>query len=88
MIPEGLVVNDVIGFHSGNILQGHYSMNVGIGFYVKNGKTLGRAVDTMIAGNIYEDFYQLTGMTETPEYNPIAYSPDILIDNISVSGTA
>ena len=25
MMPEGIVVNDVIGFHSGNILQGHYS---------------------------------------------------------------
>ncbi|MBN1295776.1 TldD/PmbA family protein [bacterium] len=88
MIPEGIIVNDVIGFHSGNILQGHYSMNVGIGFYVKNGRIVGRAVDTMIAGNIYEDFHRILGMTRDLEYNPIAYSPDILIDAVSVTGTA
>lgn len=88
MMPEGIIVSDVIGFHSGNILQGHYSMNVGIGFYVKDGKIQGRAMDTMIAGNIYEDFHRIKGMSKTVEYNPVAYSPEILIDNVSVSGTA
>ncbi|MGB3975143.1 MAG: metallopeptidase TldD-related protein [bacterium] len=88
MMPEGIVVNDVIGFHSGNILQGHYSMNVGIGFYVKDGKIQGRAMDTMIAGNIYEDFFKIIGMTKDIAYNPIAFSPEILIDAVSVSGTA
>lgn len=87
-MPEGIVVNDVIGFHSGNILQGQYSMNVGIGFYVKKGRIVGRAVDTMIAGNIYEDFYRISGIGKTLSVNPIAYSPDILIEDISVSGTA
>ncbi len=88
MMPEGIIVNDVIGFHSGNILQGHYSMNVGIGFYVKDGKIQGRAIDTMIAGNIYEDFFRIKGMTKDIAYNPIAFSPEILIDAVSVSGTA
>jgi PmbA protein len=86
-MDEGILVNDVIGFHSGNILQGHYSMNVGIGFFVKNGKIQGRAIDTMIAGNIYEDFHRIIGLSDQQVYNPIAYSPDILIDGISVSGT-
>ncbi len=86
-MPEGIIVNDVIGFHSGNIVQGHYSMNVGIGFYVKDGVIQGRAMDTMIAGNIYEDFHRIIGLGQVMEYNPIAYSPDILIDGVSVSGT-
>ncbi len=87
-IDEGIIVNDVIGFHSGNILQGQYSMNVGIGFYVKRGKILGRVMDTMIAGNIYEDFHRVIGIGNELRFNPIAYSPDILIDGVSVSGTA
>ncbi len=87
-MDEGIIVNDVIGFHSGNILQGHYSMNVGIGFYVQDGKIQGRAMDTMIAGNIYEDFHRISGMSRELEYNPIAYSPDILIEDVSVTGTA
>ncbi len=86
-MDEGIVVHDVIGFHSGNILQGQYSMNVGIGFYVKNGKIAGRAMDTMIAGNIYNDFHRIIGLSDAQLYNPIAYSPDILIDDVSVSGT-
>ena len=86
-MDEGIIVNDVIGFHSGNILQGHYSMNVGIGFYVKKGKVAGRAMDTMIAGNIYEDFHRISGLSSNLIFNPIAYSPDILIDGVSVSGT-
>lgn len=85
-MDEGLIVNDVIGFHSGNILQGHYSMNVGIGFYVKDGAVAGRAMDTMIAGNIYDDFFRVTGIGDKVDYNPQAYSPDILIDGVSVSG--
>ncbi|MBN1550532.1 TldD/PmbA family protein [bacterium] len=88
MIDEGIIVNDVIGFHSGNIIQGQYSMNVGIGFYVKKGSIIGRAMDTMIAGNIYSDFHRIIGIGNELGYNPIAFSPDILIDAISVSGTA
>ena len=87
-MPEGIIVNDVIGFHSGNIVQGQYSMNVGIGFYVRNGQVQGRAIDTMIAGNIYDDFQRITGLGDSLTINPISYSPDILIDDVSVSGTA
>ncbi|MBN2056280.1 TldD/PmbA family protein [bacterium] len=87
-MAEGLIVNDVIGFHSGNILQGHYSMNVGIGFYVRGGKIQGRAADTMIAGNIYQDFHRIEARSNRLERNNLAYSPDLLISDISVIGTA
>ncbi len=85
-MDEGLIINDVIGFHSGNILQGHYSMNVGIGFYVRDGAVAGRAMDTMVAGNIYDDFFRVRWIGDRIEYNPQAYSPDICIDGVSVSG--
>ncbi|OGL45768.1 MAG: hypothetical protein A2161_14955 [Candidatus Schekmanbacteria bacterium RBG_13_48_7] len=84
---EGIIVNDVIGFHSGNMLQGAYSMNVGIGFYVKDKKIQGRAIDTMVAGNVYEDFFAIKGLGKKLEYNPQAYTPDIYFEKISVSGT-
>jgi len=84
---EGIIVNDVIGFHSGNMLQGQFSMNVGIGFYVKNNTVQGRAIDTMIAGNVYEDFFAIKGLGSKLEYNPQAYSPDIYFDKMSVSGS-
>jgi PmbA protein len=86
-MEEGVVINDVIGFHAGNMMAGEFSMNVGMGSYIKNGKPTGRAVDTMIAGNIYEDFHNILALGTEIEFNPQAYSPDILFGNMSVSGT-
>lgn len=86
-VEEGIVINDVIGFHSGNMLQGEFSMNVGIGGYIKNGKVVGRAMDTMVAGNVYEDFFNLKALGKTIEYNPQAYTPDMYFGKMSVSGT-
>lgn len=85
-MKEGLIVNDVIGFHSGNMLQGEFSMNIGIGMYVKDGKVQGRAIDTMVAGNIYEDFLNIKGMSNKLEYNPQAYTSAIDFEKMSVSG--
>jgi PmbA protein len=61
-------------------------MNVGIGFYVKNGKVVGRAMDAMVSGNIYDDFFRISAIGNELEYNPQAFSPDIMIDGVSVSG--
>lgn len=87
-MDEGILVNDVIGFHSGNMLQGQYSMNVGVGFYVKGGRVIGRAVDTMVAGNVYEDFHRVKALGSELGYSPIVYSPDLYFSGLSVSGTA
>ncbi|MHC4780488.1 MAG: TldD/PmbA family protein [Planctomycetota bacterium] len=87
-MEEGIVINDVIGFHAGNMMLGEFSMNVGIGSYIKNGKPIGRAIDTMVAGNIYEDFHNIRALGTRLEYNPQSYSPDILFGEMSVSGTA
>ncbi|MBU1626224.1 TldD/PmbA family protein [bacterium] len=86
-INEGVIIIDVIGFHSGNMLEGEYSMNVGVGCYVKNGKIQGRAVDTMVAGNIYEDFFNIKGLSNELDYNNLGYSPAMYFTDISVSGT-
>jgi len=86
-MKEGIIIIDVIGFHSGNMLEGEYSMNVGVGCYVKDGKIQGRAVDTMVAGNIYEDFYNIEGLENKLEFNNLGYSPAMYFSEISVSGT-
>lgn len=87
-LDEGIVVHDVVGFHSGNMLQGQFSMSVGVGFYVKNGTPRGRAVNTMVAGNIYENFMKIGGLSNTQDPNPFGFSPDILFEDMSVSGKA
>jgi len=86
MMKEGIVVNEVIGFHSGNLLKGEFSMNVGTGYYVKNGKPAGRAMNTMIAGNIYTDFKNIKALSDKLDYNLISYTPALYIENMNVAG--
>ncbi len=83
---EGIIVNDVIGFHSGNMLKGEYSMNVGMGAYVKDGKIVGRALNTMLAGNVYEDFHKIGGIGTKLERNSLGYTPALLFKALSVGG--
>ncbi len=84
-MEEGLLINDVVGFHSGNMLQGQYSMSVGMGFYVKNGKVQGRVMDAMTAGNIYDDFFRIKALGNKLEKNNLLFSPDLYITDVSVS---
>ena len=85
-MDEGVIVHEVIGFHSGNILAGEYNMGVGTGAYVKDGRIVGRCMDTMVAGNVYEDFYRIKALGSDLERNELAYSPSMLIEGVAVSG--
>ena len=84
-MKDGIVVCDVIGFHSGNILAGHYSMGVGTGFRVIDGKPCGRVIDTMISGNIYEDFKQIKALSSDTEPTLVGRVPAILFSGMQVS---
>jgi PmbA protein len=53
-IPEALWVESVIGLGQGNIEQGEFSLNVGLGFLLHHGEIVGRVKNTMIAGNAYQ----------------------------------
>ncbi len=53
-LDRGLLLYGGMGFHSSNYLQGHFSVQ-GLGFYVEQGKVVGRLSGTMVAGDIYRD---------------------------------
>lgn len=84
-IEEGIYVTNVIGFHSSNYEQGHFSVQAQ-GFNIENGELLGRLQDVMIAGNIYEDFNNIIGVGNKVYPNMWGYAPYILVDKISVTG--
>lgn len=54
-LKKGIIVYELIGAGQSNMLSGDYSVNIGLGFYIENGKIKGRIKNAMIAGNIYED---------------------------------
>jgi PmbA protein len=53
-IDDGIYIKYLIGFGQGNILNGDFSCNVGLGFRVKGGRIVGRVKNVMAAGNLYE----------------------------------
>jgi PmbA protein len=82
---RGLVVEDVLGAHSGNIPNGDYSIGVGSGYWVENGEIAGRATDTMVAGNVYETLRNVTavGAERMPVHGGLL--PPVLCDDVSVT---
>ena len=85
-IKNGIIVDEVLGFHSGNIIQGEFSMNVGVGYLVQNGVVKGRAMDAMVAGNIYDSFNKLAGLGKQVELSFIGYMPAMYFKEMSVAG--
>jgi len=86
-IDEGLIVHSVMGAGSGNVLAGDYSLGVVTGFYIKNGKMIGRVKDCMIAGNIYETFNQIEAIENETHFFGKGNFPAIAFNGISVAGT-
>jgi PmbA protein len=80
-----------IGGGQSNLLMGDYSLNVGLGYYIENGEIIGRIKDTMISGNVYEDFLRVIEISKDSEYIPqifggsFAKMPFVLVEDISVT---
>lgn len=85
-LGEALLVDAVIGLGQGNVLSGEFSNTVGLGFLVRRGEVMGRVVNTMIAGNIYEALNQkLMAIASEPEWSGPLYTPAIAVDAVSVT---
>ena len=84
-IDEGILVENVIGFHSSNYTQGHFSVQAH-GFHIKNGEIQGRLEDVMLAGNIYDDFKNIIGIGDKAILSQMGSFPYLLVDKISVTG--
>jgi PmbA protein len=86
LIDKGIIIENALGFHSGNIPNGDYSVGVNPGFYVENGEIVGRVKDAMVAGNIYETLKNVVDVGD--KLYPCSdgtWVPVILCDNVSVA---
>ena len=84
-MKEAVIVENVLGFHSSNYTQGHFSVQAH-GFHVKNGGVKGRLEDVMIAGNIYNDFKAVSALGDRLYCTSFGHAPYMLVEGISVSG--
>jgi PmbA protein len=91
-IEKGIYIDFVMGTHTGNIVAGEYSLNIGIGYLIENGKITGKVMDAMVAGNIYEDLMKIQAIGTRTEamsvvFYTMGYSPAVLIKDLSVVGS-
>lgn len=91
LMGTGLIVEGALGFHSGNVPNGDFSIGANPGFYVENGEIVGRVKDAMVAGNVYETLSSViaVGSKAHPTWALSLWQstvmPPVLCDNVSVT---
>ncbi len=85
MMKKGIIVGGAIGAHSGNILNGDYSIGLAPGIYVDNGVIAGRVKDAMVAGNVYETMQNVLAIEDTVHSAYLGRFPAVLFDGVSVA---
>jgi PmbA protein len=84
-MDRGIIVNGVLGAHSGNIPNGDFSIGLSPGLYVENGVILGRVNEAMIAGNVYELLKEIVAIEDRVQPGFGGFYPSILFDNVRVA---
>ncbi|MBD2179143.1 TldD/PmbA family protein [Pseudanabaena sp. FACHB-1998] len=82
-LKNGLIVDQVLGDDSD--LSGDFSINVDLGYRVKNGKIVGRVKDTMVSGNIYTALNQVIGVASDRHWHGSLYVPAMIVEGLSIT---
>jgi len=83
-LENGLVVDQILGDASG--ISGEFSINVDLGYLVRDGQIVGRVKDTMVAGNVYQALKQLVALGGDADWKGSCYTPSLIVDGLSVTG--
>ncbi|PSB48689.1 TldD/PmbA family protein [Cyanosarcina cf. burmensis CCALA 770] len=84
LLDNGLIVDQMLG--GGGSISGDFSINIDLGYRVKNGQIIGRVKDTMVAGNIYSAVKQLVALGSDADWNGSCYTPSLILEGLSVTG--
>lgn len=85
-IKEGILAYSLMGAHSGNVLNGDYSVGVSSGFLIRDGKIVGRVKDCLLSGNAYETLSNIDAIGKKLQNLGSHKLPDILCADVSVAG--
>jgi len=84
-MPDGLLVDDLIGVGQGNVIGGAFSHPVALAYRVSNGEIIGRVKDAAVSGNSYELLRQVAGLGRDVEWRGSLAIPAILLEGVSVT---
>jgi len=85
MLDHGVIVGGAMGAHSGNILNGDYSIGLSPGILVQGGEIKGQVKDAMVAGNVYETLKNVIAVENANYPAPMGRFPAVLFDDVSVT---
>jgi PmbA protein len=83
-LDDGIVVDQMLGGSAG--ISGDFSVNIDLGYRVKQGQIVGRVKDTMVAGNVYSVLKQLVELGGDSEWNGSCHTPSVIVEGLSVTG--
>ncbi len=83
-MDAGIIIDQILG--SGAGMSGDFSINVELGYRVKNGEILGRIKDTMVSGNVYTALKQIVALGADIDWNGPCYTPSLIVEGLSVTG--
>lgn len=83
-LDNGIIVDQMLG--GGADISGDFSVNVDLGYRVKNGKIAGRVKDTAISGNVYQVLKQIIAIGNDSIWNGSCNTPSLIVEGISVIG--
>ncbi|NJL85433.1 MAG: TldD/PmbA family protein [Leptolyngbyaceae cyanobacterium SM1_1_3] len=83
-LDQGLIVDQILGGGAG--ISGEFSVNVELGYCIRQGAVLGRVKDTMVAGNVYTALNNLIALGEDGDWNGACYTPSLIVEGLSTTG--
>lgn len=83
-LDDAIVVDQILGETAG--ISGDFSINIDLGYRIKNGVIQGRVKDTMVSGNVYTALMNLQALGQDADWNGACYTPSVLLEGLSVTG--
>ena len=85
-VPNGLLVEEVLGMHTANPISGDFSVGVS-GHWIEGGKVAYPVREAAISGNILSIFSEVEAIADDMRFSGRLGAPSILLRPISVSGS-
>ena len=82
---DAIIVEQVMG--EGGDITGDLSINLELGYRVRDGEIVGRVKDTMISGNAYTALNHLIALGSEPEWSGSTCTPTVVVESLSVTGS-
>jgi len=79
---RGVLIEGVLGAHSGNIPNGDFSVGMSPGLYIEKGKIRGRLSNTMFSGNIYPILNKITSIESSLHESEQGLFPYIKVGDV------